>query len=282
MITNHADDIETSAQDIRVRHAGAFPGTALILGSGLGGIADAMDVDTEIDYSEISGFPVSTVAGHSGRLLIGRLNAAPLLCMQGRMHLYEGYPAASLAHPIRTLARLGIETLIITNAAGSTRTDLPAGALMLIEDHINFSGRNPLVGPNDDRLGPRFVDMSEAYDAALRRGFMQAAEKEGIPLESGVYAQVLGPNFETPAEVRMLGRLGADAIGMSTVPECLAARHAGLRVAAISLITNLGAGLAATPLSHDETIREAEKARDGIQRLIARFLNDLHSIRDAR
>jgi len=270
------EDLKLSVADIRSRHPQDFPSTALILGSGLGGVAEAMEVDTAIDYGDINGFPVSTVSGHSGRLLIGRIDSMPLACMQGRMHLYEGYPPQSLAHPIRTLARLGVDTLILTNAAGSTLEDLPAGTLMMLEDHINFTGCNPLLGPNDETLGPRFVDMSEPYDAGLRHQLSTAAEKERIALESGVYVQVLGPNFETPAEVRMLSRLGADAIGMSTVSECLVARHAGLRVAAVSLITNLGSGLADKPLSHDETIHEAEKAYDKMTRLLTRFIRDLH------
>jgi len=267
--------LEHAVADIRRRHDGTFPKTALVLGSGLGRFGEEMVLDAEIPYGDIAGFPVSTVAGHSGRLLIGRVEGTAIVCMQGRMHLYEGYAPQDLALPIRALHRLGAERLILTNAAGSTRRDLPAGSLMLIEDHINFTGRNPLVGPNDERLGPRFVDMSEPYDPELRAGLQAAAEAEGIEMQSGVYAQVLGPNFETPAEVRMVARLGVDAIGMSTVPECLVARHAGMRVAAVSLITNLGSGLAAEPLSHEETMREADKAYERMARLFRRFLGGL-------
>lgn len=274
--TGNSAKLGQAIADIRDRAPGNVPETALILGSGLGRFGEAMEIAAAIDYAEIRGFPVSTVAGHSGCLLIGRSEQTPLVCMQGRMHLYEGYPPQALALPIRALARLGVKTLLITNAAGSTRRDLTPGTLMLIEDHINFSGRNPLVGVNDESIGPRFVDMSEPYDPDLRRALRRAAEAEGIALESGVYAQVLGPNFETPAEVRMLAGLGADAIGMSTVPECLAARHAGLRVAALSLITNLGSGLAATPLSHEETQREADKAFDRLSRLFRRFFRQVN------
>ncbi len=263
------------AAAVRRRHGGTFPSTALILGSGLGRFGEAMTIDAEVPYAEIPGFPVSTVAGHAGRLLIGHIGTLPLACMQGRMHLYEGYPAARLALSIRTLKLLGVDTLIVTNAAGSLQPEMGPGSIMAIEDHINFSGQNPLIGPNDDTFGDRFFDMSEAYDPDLRRRLAVAAEAESVALHSGVYLQAAGPNFETPAEVRMFARWGADAVGMSTVPEVLLARHCGMRVAGLSVITNLAAGIAKHALSHEETIAEADKAYDGMRRLLTRFFASL-------
>lgn len=252
-----------------------FPRTALILGSGLGRFGEAMQVATAIDYGDIPGYPVSTVPGHSGRLLIGSAAGLPLVCMQGRMHLYEGYEARRLALPIRALRLLGVETLIVTNAAGSLRPEMGPGSLVAIEDHINLTGQNPLAGPNDDRFGERFFDMSTAWDPDLRAALHAAAAAEDIALESGVYLQTMGPNFETPAEVRMIARLGADAVGMSTVPECLVARHAGMRVLGLSLITNLAAGIADHPLTHTETMEEGEKAYAKLERLFLRLLGDM-------
>ncbi|GEQ96587.1 purine nucleoside phosphorylase [Iodidimonas gelatinilytica] len=269
-------DIDACVRAIRERHSGPFPKSALILGSGLGRFGETMQMDSVIPYGDIPGFPVSTVAGHSGKLLIGSINGAPLVCMQGRMHLYEGYPAHRLAIPIRTLKALGVEQIVITNAAGSTHLDMGPGSLMMIEDHINFSGQNPLIGPNDDRFGDRFFDMSDAWNADLRGQLQAAAKAEDVTLHSGVYLQVAGPNFETPAEVRMFAQWGADAIGMSTVPECLVAHHAGMKVAGISVVTNLAAGIAKHALSHDETITEANKAFENMQRLLARFFADGH------
>lgn len=259
---------------IKQHHQGAFPKTALVLGSGLGGFGETMDIKSVIAYSDIPDFPVSTVSGHSGRFLIGKVSGLPLICMQGRMHLYEGYPAPRLAIAIRLLRLLGVETLILTNAAGSLRQDMGPGSLMLIEDHINFSGQNPLIGANDPRFGERFFDMSQAYDPALRQDLLKAADALELVLHRGVYVQSMGPNFETPAEVRMFRQLGADAVGMSTVPECLVANHAGMRVAGLSVITNLAAGLARHRLSHEETVSEGNKASDRVARLLKRFFAD--------
>ncbi|WP_281301637.1 MULTISPECIES: purine-nucleoside phosphorylase [unclassified Iodidimonas] len=268
-------DIDASAKAIKAHYDKAFPKTALILGSGLGKFGENMELEAVIDYADIPDFPVSTVAGHSGRLLIGTVGKTPLVCMQGRMHLYEGYPAQRLAIPVRTLKSLGVERIIITNAAGSTRPEMGPGSLMMIADHINFSAQNPLIGANDDRFGDRFFDMSDAWNSELRTALSGAAKAEGINLHSGVYLQVAGPNFETPAEVRMFAAFGADAIGMSTVPECLVAHHAGMKVVGISVITNLAAGIARHALSHDETISEANKAYEDMKRLLTRFLADL-------
>lgn len=264
-----------AATAIAEQYDGAFPKVALVLGSGLGGFAEAMQVDAAIPYAQINGFPVSTVQGHAGRLVIGTAGGAPVACMQGRMHLYEGHPAPSLAVSIRALRRLGVETLVLTNAAGGLRPDLTPGSLMAIEDHINLSGFNPLIGPNDEAVGPRFVDMTDAYDPALRALLDQAAAAQDVELKRGVYLQVAGPNFETPAEIRAFRTLGADAVGMSTVPETLVARHCGMRVAAVSLITNLAAGIADHPLSHAETLSESAKAFDPMSRLIIDFLGRL-------
>jgi inosine/guanosine/xanthosine phosphorylase family protein len=252
--------LEDAIAAIRKAYAGPFPKTALVLGSGLGPFGERLTHDTIIPYGDIPGFPVSTVLGHHGRLLIGSVSGKGLVCMQGRMHIYEGYPAQALAFPIRMLRRLGVERIILTNAAGGVRPDLVAGTLMLVTDHINLSGQNPLIGPNDESFGPRFFDMSNAYDADLRAQLSEAARRAGVNLTTGVYIYTLGPNFETPAEIRMFGKIGADAVGMSTVPECLVANHCGMRVAAISLITNLAAGLSSTPLSHEETLAEAATA----------------------
>ncbi|PCI48676.1 MAG: purine-nucleoside phosphorylase [Alphaproteobacteria bacterium] len=269
------EEVTRSIAAIKAAHKGAFPKVALILGSGLGKFGDVMDIDTIISYDDIPDFPQPTVVGHAGRLLIGRVGRTPLLCMQGRMHLYEGHPAEKLAISIRTFRQLGIEKLIITNAAGSLHRNMPAGSIMSIEDHVNMSGHNPLTGPNDDAVGPRFFDMTEAYDPHMRSRLTLSAKALDIPLHSGVYVQLAGPNFETPAEIRMLGKLGIDAVGMSTVQECLVARHCGMAVAGLSLITNLGAGLSPNPLSHDETLTEAEKAFEDISRLLVHFIDGL-------
>lgn len=259
-----------SAAAIRQKHRGSFPATAIVLGSGLGCFGDEMTLETAIPYGEIGGFPVSTVMGHAGRLLIGHIDGTPLICMQGRMHIYEGYSAQALTVPVRTLKTLGVDTIVLTNAAGGINPALAPGSIMIIDDHINLSGINPLVGPNDTRYGPRFFDMTDAYDAGLRAALHRAAA--GVIVHSGVYAQMLGPNFETPAEIRMLARLGADAVGMSTVPECLVARHCGMRVVGLSVITNLAAGIAPHALTHHETVTEAEKAGGRMCLLLRRFL----------
>ncbi|MEJ0026272.1 MAG: purine-nucleoside phosphorylase [Rhizomicrobium sp.] len=270
-----AKQIERGAAAIQAAMAGAFPKTALILGSGLGPLADRIADATDIPYGDIPGFPVPTVAGHQGRLRIGTLAGHGIACMQGRLHAYEGHPAQAIAVPIRILRRLGVERLILTNASGGLKPHLPAGTLMLVEDHINFSGQNPLVGPNDESFGPRFPDLSHAYDPGLRAQFEAAARRSGVTLESGVYVYVLGPSFETPAEIRMFASLGADAVGMSTVPECIAAVHCGIRVAALSVITNLAAGFSTVPLTHQETLAEAAKAYDRVEKLLLSFFGAL-------
>jgi len=266
------DAINTAAKAIREQHAGAFPKTVLILGSGLGGFGEKIETETVIPYGDIPGFPISTVTGHSGQLLIGKAGGVPIACMQGRLHVYEGHPIQQVALPIRTYRTLGAETLIVTNAAGSLRQDMGPGSLMIIDDHINYSGRNPLIGPNDENVGPRFPDMSEVYNASLREKLQQAGQAENIDLARGVYLYTTGPSFETPAEIKMFAKWGADAVGMSTAPEAISAVHAGMKVVGVSLITNHAAGIATHKITHDETLAVGAQAFDKMSRLMLRFL----------
>ena len=275
MANQVAGEVERGVAAIRAAAGAGFPKTALILGSGLGPFADRMEQAQDIPYGDIPGFPVPTVQGHQGRLRIGQVSGHPLACMQGRLHAYEGHPAQALAVPIRILQRLGVEQIVVTNAAGGLARDKPAGTLMIVDDHINFSGQNPLIGPNDDSFGPRFFDMSNAYDSELRAKLREAAVRAKVDVVSGVYLYALGPNFETPAEIRMFATWGADAVGMSTVPECLAAVHCGMKVVALSLITNLAAGLAPAPLTHHDTLHEASQAYARVERLLLQFFASL-------
>ena len=231
------DIINQVAQQIKSKIGSYEPKIGIILGSGLGGMADAIENPVVIPYEEIDGFPRSTVSGHAGRLVVGKLNGIDVLCMQGRVHFYEGHSPAALALVIRSYKKLGIETMILTNASGSLNIDMGPGSLMIISDHINLSGCNPLIGPNDENVGPRFPDMTYAYDAELRQKLVKTAEREGINMRSGVYLMTSGPNFETPAEIRMFRILGADAVGMSTVSETLCAVHCGMKVVGVSVVT---------------------------------------------
>ena len=240
----------------------------VVLGSGLGDYVEALEEARMIPYAEIPEFPRSTVPGHAGELWAGRLHGKRVLMMRGRFHAYEGHPLEDLVRPIRVMARLGIKTLILTNAAGAVNTDYAPGDLMLISDFINFSGKNPLIGPNIDELGPRFPDMSRAYDKRLRAIAGEVALKNGISLREGVYAWFNGPTYETPAEIRMVRVMGADAVGMSTVPETIAAVHAGMRVLGISCLTNMAAGILPEPLSHREVMETAERVRDTFRTLL--------------
>lgn len=253
---------------------GDRPEAALVLGSGLGALADQVEEPTAVRYDEIPGFAASTVVGHRGRLVAGRLEGRRVLAFQGRYHAYEGHPAPALALPVRTAAALGATTLIVTCAAGGVNPELRAGDLMLIEDHLNLMGQNPLVGPVLEGE-TRFPDMTTAYDPALRALAADVAEREGVTLRRGVYAALLGPSYETPAEIRMLARLGADAVGMSTVPEVIAARAGGLRVLGIALISNAAAGIAGASLSHDEVVAAGAEAAERFQRLVRGVLRDL-------
>lgn len=266
MTTDHATTDHATIDYLRERITRA-PAAVLVLGSGLGAMADEIQDPVRIGYEEIPGFPRSTVAGHAGALVAGILEGVEVVAMQGRFHLYEGWDHDQVALPIRVLAALGARAAVLTNAAGGVRPGLEAGTLMLISDHLNLMGRNPLVGPT--RPGEtRFPDMSDAYDSGFRAVAREVAREMGIELEEGVYAAVLGPSYETPAEVRMLGRMGADAIGMSTVPEVIVARALGLRVLGISCVTNLAAGLGSEPLSHEEVMEVGARVRDRLAGLV--------------
>jgi xanthosine phosphorylase len=251
------------------------PRVGVILGSGLGRFADSIEDPIALPYAELPGFPATTVAGHGGRLVLGRVAGVPLACLQGRVHLYEGLPMSAVNGPIRALKALGCSALVVTNAAGSLRADLGPGALVVIEDHINLLGSNPLIGPNDDALGPRFLELSQAYDRAWRQMLEAAAARCRIPLRAGVYMATLGPVFETPAEIRAFRALGADLVGMSTVPEVISARHAGMKVLGLSVVTNLAAGLAAEPHSHFQTLAVAEAAAASVERLLRGLFEEL-------
>ncbi|MBV8652832.1 MAG: purine-nucleoside phosphorylase, partial [Alphaproteobacteria bacterium] len=228
-----------------------------------------------LPYAELPGFPLSRVVGHDNRLVLGRLGGLKIACLEGRTHFYEGGGADVMTVPIRALQRAGIATLLLTNAAGSLRPEVGAGRLMLISDHINFQPGNPLIGPNDDGYGPRFLSLRDAYDPVLRLRLKTVAGRLGIDLAEGVYIAYSGPSFETPAEIRAFRILGADAVGMSTVAEVILARHCGLRVAAISVITNLAEGLVEAPLSHQQTLAVAERASGDLGRLVAGFCAEL-------
>jgi purine-nucleoside phosphorylase len=252
------------------------PVAGIVLGSGLAGLADRLEKASVIPYEQIPGFPISKVPGHPARLVVGELpvegGTVVVAAMQGRAHGYEGWNAEDVAFGVRVLCRLGVKLVLVTNAAGGVNPSFAPGDLVRITDHLNLSGLNPLVGDNDDRLGPRFPDLSEAYDPRLGGLLEASAAALGIRLRSGVYACMLGPSYETPAEVRMLRALGADVVGMSTVPEVIAARHMGVPVAGISVVTNLAAGLSRKALSHDEVARTAELVKDRLSALVTEFL----------
>ncbi|HEY4886762.1 MAG TPA: purine-nucleoside phosphorylase [Myxococcales bacterium] len=247
-------------------------GIAVILGSGLGAFADSLDDPRGLPFSELPGFPLATVPGHRGRLVYGKIAHVPVLALQGRVHGYEGHDAATVAFPARALGVLGARALVITNAAGSCNPSFAPGDLMRITDHINFTGRNPLAGPNEERLGPRFPDLTHAYDARLASALEEAARSVGQTLRAGVYLQMLGPSYETPAEVRMARTLGADAVGMSTVPEVIAAAHMRVPVAGISCITNLAAGISQHPLTHQEVVEVARAVEGKFADLLRAFI----------
>lgn len=231
----------------------------IVLGSGLGSFAEQVADCVAIPFKDIPNFPQSTVPGHSGRLVMGRVGGVSVAVMQGRVHAYEGYSPEQVTFPVRVLGLLGVKTLILTNAAGGIRQDVRQGDLVLISDHINFTGRNPIVGPNDERLGPRFFDMTETYSRRLRRIASLAAKSAGLSLAEGVYICVLGPSFETPAEIRAFRAMGADLVGMSTVQEAIAARQMGIEVLGISCVTNLAAGIQKEPLSHEEVMETGHR-----------------------
>ncbi len=267
------DYAKQATKEILSKVPGFIPRVGIILGSGLGDLAKQIVPLASIPYTELAGFPVCSVEGHTGSLLLGTLNGLPVACLQGRAHYYEGADYSIIKTLVRTLKLLGCETLLATNAAGSLRESVAPGELVLIHDHINFQFHNPLVGKNDGDFGPRFVGMENAYDALLRQQFMQAAANLSMTLSQGVYLGVLGPAFETPAEIRAYRLLGADVVGMSTVPEVIIARHAGMRVAVISAITNFAAGMDPTLLSHDVTLAGAALAAKKLIPLVLEFIN---------
>ncbi len=262
------DRVHAAAAVVRARIGGRAPQVGLILGSGLGGFADRLEDAVAIDYAELPGFPVSRVHGHAGRLVVGRRGGAMCVAMKGRVHLYEGHGAVEVAFPARVLVALGARVLLVTNAAGGLRPEWSPGTLMLIRDHIDLLRDHALRGPNDERLGPRFPDMTTAYAPGLRALVKEVAAAQGVALEEGVYVAMPGPTYETPAEVRMLQGLGADATGMSTVPEVVVARHMGARVIGVSCITNKAAGITGEPLSHDEVTETATRVRATFEGLL--------------
>lgn len=263
--------IETYVQNMKAALNGFDPTVLIILGSGLSVLADKIEDKIIVPYTQI-GFPKISVAGHKGELIAGMLGGKKVLCMNGRYHLYEGHSSALVKDMMSSFEKLGIREVIATNAAGSLRSDMPAGSLMMITDHINFSGQNPLIGLNNDQEGPRFPDMSHAYDEDLQDRLRQTARENQIKLYEGTYFFVVGPNFETKAEIKAFRLLGADAVGMSTVPEVIAAVYFGMKVAGISVITNQSADLQHTALSHEETLFEARQAAVDLQGLILKFL----------
>ncbi len=267
-----SDEVEAALAAIRARSEGRAPRVALVLGSGLGGLAEDIEDGVVIPNRDLPGFPQPTVQGHGGELALGRLGGQQVAVMRGRTHYYEAGRADGMRTPLRALKALGCEILVLTNAAGSLRPEAGPGSLMLITDHINFSGTNPLIGERDDT---RFVDLANAYDPELRARLRAAAEDQDIVLHQGVYMWFSGPSFETPAEIRAAGVLGADAVGMSTAPEAILARQCGLRVLAVSTITNLAAGMDDQPLDHHHTLEKATAAAGSLARLLTGFLQGL-------
>ncbi|HEV2884944.1 MAG TPA: purine-nucleoside phosphorylase [Pyrinomonadaceae bacterium] len=268
---------ENAARTIRARTS-AQPHIAIVLGSGLGGFADEFEDAVRIPYHEIPGFVTSTAQGHAGTLVVGNVEQTPVVAMQGRVHSYEGYSLEEVTFPIRTFKLLGIDTLILTNAAGGIDVQLSQGTLMVLSDHLNLMGQNPLRGSNDERFGPRFPDMSEVYSRELQELTSNEARELGIIVRRGVYAALAGPSYETPAEIHLLRALGADAVGMSTVPEAIVARHMGLRVLGISCITNMAAGVSESPINHEEVMETGQKVRAQFTQLLRRLISTMPPI----
>lgn len=266
--------LDALAAAVRARTA-LVPEIGIVLGSGLGGLADDLEEVVAIPFSELPGWPAATAPGHAGRLLLGRLAGRTVAMLQGRFHLYEGNAPGLVIQPVLLFGRLGAKIIVLTNAAGGLDPSFRAGTLMVISDHINLTGLNPLIGPNADSIGERFTDLTEAWSPRLRERLHRAAGVEGVELEEGVYVGLTGPNFETPAEVRMYAAMGGHAIGMSTVMECIAARWAGLEVAGVSLVTNAGAGYTGDPLTHEEVLAAGAEAGPRLSRVIRRFVSDL-------
>jgi purine-nucleoside phosphorylase len=262
---------ETAAKSV-LQRTPLRPQIGLVLGSGLGGFADSLTEATRISYADIPAFPRSTAIGHAGQMVLGKSGAVPVAAMQGRVHLYEGYSAQEVAFPMRVFGRMGIRAVILTNAAGGINLNYQQGALVLIRDHINLQGTNPLVGPNDDRFGVRFPDMTQAYARDYRASAKEEAGKLGMTLHEGVYAALLGPSYETPAEIKYLRTIGADLVGMSTAFEVIAARHMGIKLLAISCVTNMAAGILDQPLSHQEVMETGERVKTSFEALLRAVL----------
>lgn len=253
------------------------PRIAIVLGSGLGGFADDFEEPVHIPYEDIPGFPRSTAEGHAGRLVAGNVDGVPLLAMQGRVHYYEGYSLEEVTFPVRTFKLLGIKTLVLTNASGGINVQLTQGALMVISDHLNLMGDNPLRGPNDERFGPRFPDMSNVYSPDLQALVVEEAKAIGVEVRRGIYGALSGPSYETPAEIHLLRNLGADAVGMSTVPEAIVARHMGLEVLGLSCITNMAAGIGDEPINHAEVMATGDRVRGTFTQLLRRVVSGINS-----
>lgn len=261
-----------AARYVLAKAQGRTPRAAVVLGSGLGGVADAITDPGEIPYDEIPHFVTSTVQGHAGKLIIGSCDGVDVVLMKGRFHYYEGYSMEEVTLPVRVFNLMGIQSLVLTNAAGGAASHLKPGSLMAITDHINMMGENPLRGPNDDRFGPRFPDLTAVYTPAYVEAAHEVAREIGVILSEGVYMALRGPSYETPAEIRMMRKLGADAVGMSTVPEAIVARHSGMNVLAISCITNVAAGMTATEINHNEVMEIGERAGKQLAELIVRVI----------
>ena len=266
--SSRLDELERAVRQLTDR----VPELGIVLGSGLGGLADDLDDVIAISFDDLPGWPPATAPGHSGQLLLGTLEGVPVVCLKGRLHLYEGNSERLVVEPVLLMGRLGAKAVFLSNAAGGVNISYPAGTLMLISDHLNLTGRSPLIGPNDDLLGTRFPDLVNVYSPRLRSLVRRAADELSIHIEEGVYAGLTGPTYETPAEVKMLGILGADAVGMSTVLEAIVARWAGIEVVGVSLVTNPGAGVTGNPLSHEEVLEAAAEAGPRFTALVRRFV----------
>lgn len=267
--------IEEAKREI-LKRCPSFPRGLIVLGSGLGSLLNEMEIENEISFDEIPHFKKATVAGHSGKLVVGKLGNARVACLQGRLHYYEGYSMQEVVFPFRVLAQTGAEVFFLTNAAGGVHPEMNPGDLMLVTDHLNCMGSNPLIGKNEDGLGPRFPDMSEVYNSELGKILLNIAKQQNLSLRKGVYAAVHGPSYETPAEVQMMKKLGADVIGMSTVPEAIALNHMGKKVVAVSCITNLAAGVSKSALDHEEVLVVAKKVQKSFGYLVKEFFNAIN------
>lgn len=275
------EKLKETAEFIKTKTT-SLPEIAIVLGSGLGPLAGLIEKPVVIPYEEIPNFATSTVFGHAGELVIGSLNGKQVVCMNGRFHYYEGYSFETIVFPLRSFKTLGVNQLILTNAVGGINLSFKAGDLMIIEDHINLMGSNPLIGPNLEELGPRFPDMTDIYSKSLRTLAKTTGESLGIELKEGVYAALTGPSYETPAEIKMLRSLGVDSVGMSTVPEAIVARHMGMEILAISCVTNAAAGISDQPLSHDEVTAVADKVKNDFIRLLSNLIGKIETTQEGK